>query len=301
MLRGAQRDPRELAQLVGLLVGQPAAAEHRHGVRARALARIAAQPVGDEVERARPSVAGSSSPSHRGPAGVVSRSGALQDRGGGPALLAQPAAVGREVAAVDRDACRRPGGERLGALQRAVRAVRRDRRSCHRCYTRRRRGSGRRRAAGAGTRHRSRRSHDHVGADEDPQRGHEGAEGRLGQAKPRGTRKPPYAPTAPAMIRCSRPPPSARPPAPSGPSAPAPEDGRDHPVGRAVADPGADEQDQERGEEEPEAVLAAATQIAPRAPAAMIPKRRQRDARAADPVGERSRRADGPAHRRGHR
>ena len=62
-----------------------------------------------------------------GPAGWCSRSRVVEQLGGGPALRAQPAAVGREVGAADQlDRAVRPARQRHPALQRAVRAVRGD-------------------------------------------------------------------------------------------------------------------------------------------------------------------------------
>ena len=49
-LAGAERDPGELAELVGLLVGEPAAAEHRDAVRSALPAQLE-QPGRDQVER----------------------------------------------------------------------------------------------------------------------------------------------------------------------------------------------------------------------------------------------------------
>ena len=93
-LAGPQRHPGELAELVGLLVGEPAAAEHGDARRGRA--RPGRARIRSATGRApRPSRAGLG----RTGAGVVSRSAAGQQLAGGPALLAQAARVGRDVLA----------------------------------------------------------------------------------------------------------------------------------------------------------------------------------------------------------
>ena len=105
-VRRAQHDPGELAQRVGLLVRQPAAAEHRDGVVAvlrldRGQARV------HEVERLvpggrlqRPASPARTRPPHQRRREAVGRG---EDRCRGPALLAQAAAVRREVARADLD------------------------------------------------------------------------------------------------------------------------------------------------------------------------------------------------------
>ena len=97
-LAGAERDPGELAELVGLLVGQPAAAEDRDRVRRRASSRSSPQP------RRRPGRA--PRPSRRRGARRSSRSrtsgrgqplAVAAQPGGGPALAAQRPLVDREL------------------------------------------------------------------------------------------------------------------------------------------------------------------------------------------------------------
>ncbi len=123
--RGAQRDPGELAEGVGLLVGQAAAAEAADGV-AAVLGLHALQALGHQVERLVPgrgaerarAVAGDGA-HQRGqqPLRVV------EQAGGRPALGAQPAAVGREVRLRLQGRRPVPGHHRDPALQGAVRAV----------------------------------------------------------------------------------------------------------------------------------------------------------------------------------
>src|SRR6185312_15243737 len=92
---GAQRDARELAQLVGLLVGQAPAAEARDGV--GAVLRLSAQDRGrDAVEGLVPGDG-----PQRGTLVIASQwrgepVGMAQQRSRGGALPAQPAAVRRE-------------------------------------------------------------------------------------------------------------------------------------------------------------------------------------------------------------
>jgi hypothetical protein len=120
-VRGAQRHPGELAELVRLLVGQPAATEDRGGltpVRALDPADLGGDPVqrgipGDRFQRrvpARP---------HQGDGQPVGR---VEQISGGPSLLTQrsaAAAVGRDVVA----RCDRAGTDEHPALQGAVRTV----------------------------------------------------------------------------------------------------------------------------------------------------------------------------------
>ena len=122
-LAGAQRDPGELAELVGLLVGQPAAAEDRD--RVGAVRRPAARRAGRRRGRApRPRWPARSSPVARSrTSGVVSRSRCREQPGGGPALAAQarPRLTGNSSHGLD---LRRPAPrQRHAALQRAVGAV----------------------------------------------------------------------------------------------------------------------------------------------------------------------------------
>ena len=104
-------------------------------------------------------------------------------------------------------------------------------------------------------------------------------------ANPRGMRKPPYAPTAPAM--------------PMHPAAalravgsvarrvdPGPEDRGDHPVGRAVADAGADEQHQEATPKKSAKLCACRPDDRADGAERHDGERRDRDARAAEPVGD---------------
>ena len=121
---GAQRDPGELAELVGLLVGQRAAAEAADGV--AAVRRLGAPDRRDDQvegvvpggldQRAGPVARHRADQRPEQPLGVVEQ---LRRR---PALRAQAAAVGREV---QRHEGRRalPRGDRHAALQRAVGAV----------------------------------------------------------------------------------------------------------------------------------------------------------------------------------
>ena len=117
---GAQRDPGELAELVGLLVRQPATAEDGHRVRT-VLGRDLTEPPGEEVEHLVPArrVQLAVGAAHQGSGEPV---GGAQHLGGGPPLAAHAAPVGREVAGRDLD----PLTLRLQthrALQRAVGAV----------------------------------------------------------------------------------------------------------------------------------------------------------------------------------
>ena len=120
---GAQPDPGELSQRVRLLVGQAAATEDGDRVPAGVLldrADAGDDPVERGVPARRAQLAG----------GRVAQQGSgqplrvVEQFGGGPTLLAEPAPVGGELAGVDRD----PGvvlAQRHAALQCAVRAVRR--------------------------------------------------------------------------------------------------------------------------------------------------------------------------------
>lgn len=124
-LRGAQRHPGELAEQVGLLVGQPPAAENGHRVRPVRRAQPG-EPARDMVQRV--------VPGHRR---TVQQGGGeplrvVQQRSGSPSLLTQPAGVGGELPrrharrARARWARARRARHRHGhaALQSAVRAVR---------------------------------------------------------------------------------------------------------------------------------------------------------------------------------
>jgi hypothetical protein len=115
-LRGAERDARELAEQVRLLVGEPACAEDRDGV-GTVFGDDLPQPAGDVAQRGVPrhllQVGAAPQQRRREPLGMA------QQPPGGPALLAHPAAAGREVAGVDGTGPVDP----LPALQRAVRAV----------------------------------------------------------------------------------------------------------------------------------------------------------------------------------
>ena len=201
MFGGAPARPGRTCPAVGLLVGQPAAAEHRHGVAARAAARIAARRVARRGRAPRPRTAGSARRRHRGPAGVVSRSGARSS-----AALVQPfwhsppRLVGKSAA---RRPCTAPSAEvcrRLRALQRAVGAVRGGtavvtaRGRVIRC---RRAERGAAPALVDGPRG---RGHDQVQRRRTPTgRATSDPSASLEMANPRGMRKPPNAPTAPAM------------------------------------------------------------------------------------------------------
>ena len=122
----AQRDADELAELVGLLVGQPAPAERADGVPAVRSLR-AGDRRGDPVECVVPGRG-----PKRGIAGVPDERGGepfgmVEQLGGGRALDAEPTAVDREVGTADQlERAVRPRRERDPALQRAVRAVRGD-------------------------------------------------------------------------------------------------------------------------------------------------------------------------------
>ena len=202
-VRRAQRDPGELAQLVRLLVGQPAAAEHGDRVGAVLGAGCAAsrRPRGRAPRPRSPARARRRAADQRGGEPV----GAVEQLGAGPALLAQAAAVGREVG---RGGDRRPrvAGSAVSvmrALQRAVRAVRVD-------------ASAGARSAATGRRLRCRRAEapsraagstaQVVSAMHHVQRRRRPTArwrcepvAAIDTAKPRGMRKPPNAPTAPAM------------------------------------------------------------------------------------------------------
>ena len=124
---GAEREPGELAEQVGLLVREAAAAEHADRVGAVGRAD-AAQRRRDQVERLVPArlvERAVGAPHERG----AEAGGCAEQLRRGPALLAQPTAIRREVAAGDRHGrgrgirgIRRGEGHR--ALQGAVRAVR---------------------------------------------------------------------------------------------------------------------------------------------------------------------------------
>ena len=122
----AQRDADELAELVGLLVGQPAPAERADGVPAVRGLR-AGDRRRDPVERVVPARG-----AEGGIAGVPDERGGqpfrvVEQLGGGGALDAQPTAVDGEVRPADQlERAVRPGRERDPALQGAVRAVRGD-------------------------------------------------------------------------------------------------------------------------------------------------------------------------------
>jgi hypothetical protein len=120
-LAGAERDPGELPELVGLLVGEAAAAEHGHAVGA-VLGLDLTDPAGDQVEGLVP---GGARPLPRGP--VADQRGGQplpvpEEPGRGPALAAQRPFVDRELR--PRLHRRRPAThEGHAALQRAVGAV----------------------------------------------------------------------------------------------------------------------------------------------------------------------------------
>ena len=121
---GAQRDAGELAELVGLLVGQRAAAEAADGVAAvRGLGALDRrdQPVEGVVPGGLDQRAGAVA-GRRADQRAEQPLGVVEQLGGRPALGAQAAPVGREVG---RDEGRRAvaGGHVHAALQRAVRAV----------------------------------------------------------------------------------------------------------------------------------------------------------------------------------
>ena len=117
-----QRHPGEAAQRVRLLVGQPAAAEDGYRVRPVAVLHVP-YPGGDPVERLVP---GRRAQLAAGP--VAQQRGGepvrvVEQVGGGPTLLAQPAPVGGEVPCAHLDAAV-GGAQHHAALQGAVRAVR---------------------------------------------------------------------------------------------------------------------------------------------------------------------------------
>ena len=123
-LRGPERHPGELAEGVRLFIGQPTTAEDADGVRA-VLFPDPAQLRRDPVERVVP---GHRTQRRRAVLARQWRGEPLRGRqklGGGPALLAQATAVGREVAGRDLDRSVRRA-QQHPALQRAVRAVRRN-------------------------------------------------------------------------------------------------------------------------------------------------------------------------------
>ena len=136
-VRRAEGNAGELAQLVSLFVGEPAPAEHGHGV-----GSVPLRGCGSSRSATR-SRASSQLGRHQVAVGAAHQGGGepvgrRQHLGAGPALLAQPAPVRGEVPALDGDAVGTVeaggGGEGLGALQRAVRAVRwRRLECCHRC------------------------------------------------------------------------------------------------------------------------------------------------------------------------
>ena len=127
--RRAQDDARELPERVGLLVGQAPTAEHRDGP-APGLLLEADEPAVDEVERLVPrgrlERGAPTAATHERRREAV---GGPQDLRRAPALLAHPAPVRGEVARVDahREHGVRDRRQRLGALERAVGAVRRRR------------------------------------------------------------------------------------------------------------------------------------------------------------------------------
>ena len=95
-LAGAQRDPGQLAELVGLLVGEPTTAEDRDRVRAGLLAQLA-QPVADQVQGLVPRRGAELT---GGPVAHERRGEALAvpvQPGRGPALAAERALVDREL------------------------------------------------------------------------------------------------------------------------------------------------------------------------------------------------------------
>jgi len=122
-VRGAQRDPGELAELVGLLVGQPTAAEDGHSIRSVLLS------VPDAGHDALESLVPADGDQRRVPAGTGQRGAqalrGVEQVGRRPPLPAQAAAIGREVARLDRDRVA-VNAQVHAALQRAVRAVRRN-------------------------------------------------------------------------------------------------------------------------------------------------------------------------------
>lgn len=129
-LRGPQGDPGELAERVGLFVGEPAAAEHPDGVRPVGAGR-AGQALGDGVEGLLPGgrcqLPGVGAHQRLGQAHPGGEHG-----GGGAPLAAQRAPVDGEVRALLHHHARahalraRLGSEVHTALQGAVRAVRGD-------------------------------------------------------------------------------------------------------------------------------------------------------------------------------
>ena len=145
--RRPQRDPGELAERVGLLVGQPAAAEAPTPSRPYA---CWARPIPAATRSS-----ASSQVAWRQRAGPVPGHGAdqrgeqplrvVEQVGGGPALGAQSTAVGREVVAAAGSPAGPPADHQDAALQRAVRAVGEGRGSAHRNIVGRTRYGGDRR------------------------------------------------------------------------------------------------------------------------------------------------------------
>ena len=125
-LAGTDRDPGELAELVGLLVGQPAAAEDPDRVGAVLLTQ-AGQPLGDQVERLvpgrRPQLAGAAVAQQRRGQPIATAAKAT----GRPALAAQRPLVDRELRPglhLEIPATTARAGQGHAALEGAVRAVR---------------------------------------------------------------------------------------------------------------------------------------------------------------------------------
>ena len=123
--RRAERDPGELAELVGLLVGEPATAEHADRVSTVDVA-AGLEAGGDQVEGLTPPDRGERAihlPLHRFEDAV----GRSEQFGRGPALLAEAAAVRRESPArSDVSGTAESAGvarQHHRALQRAVRAM----------------------------------------------------------------------------------------------------------------------------------------------------------------------------------
>ena len=122
-LRGAQRDPGELAELVGLLVGQPAAAEDRDRVRAVTTRADRASRSATRSSASSQDAARSSPVARSRTSGVVSRSRLPRSPAARPALAAQRPLVDGELRPrlhLQRATTLR---QRHPALERAVGAV----------------------------------------------------------------------------------------------------------------------------------------------------------------------------------
>ena len=122
-LRSAQRHPRELSEQVRFFVGQAAAAEYTHRIRAKACLRTSnfkRNPVESFVPGGGAQRAG---PSRRGCSGVVRRSGLSSNSVALQPFLTKTAAIHRKISCLYSEPA--PGRRQVHpALQSAIRAVR---------------------------------------------------------------------------------------------------------------------------------------------------------------------------------